>query len=68
MQRDEVTTALTARRGTAEDESGALVVAARTVSTEDVEREQKIGWMLLILVAALLAAEMVLADRIVTRE
>ena len=68
MESDEIAAALTTRRGTDAAEDGALVVSAREISNEDVEKGQRIGWMLLVLAVGLLAVEMVLARRIAAQE
>jgi len=67
LEQDEVTLAVTTRRGTT-DAAGAVVVSVHASADEDIERGQHIGWILLIVAGALMAAEMVLAYRITSQE
>jgi hypothetical protein len=43
-------------------------VAARKSQRDEIESQQRLGWYLLLAVAVLLAAEMLLADRVTIRE
>ena len=62
MRPDELAASLTARRGTGVE--GTLMVEGRRASDEEIERSQRVGWMLLLSAVVLLVAEMLLARRI----
>ena len=64
----DVSLALKSSLGTTPGTNGAVVVAGRVTSDEDIENSQRIGWMLLLAAALLMAAEMTLAYRITTQE
>jgi hypothetical protein len=66
IERDEVMAALTARRGTTEEK--AVRVETARLQDEDIEKGQGVGWILLLLTAGILAAEMALADRITGKD
>jgi len=68
MKSDEIAAALTHQRGREEQAGAVLRVAARKAQREEIENSQRLGWFLLLAAAAMLAGEMVLADRITVRE
>jgi len=68
MKSDEIAAALTHQRGR-EDQAGAVLrVAGQKAQREEIENSQRLGWFLLLFAAAMLAGEMLLADRITIRE
>lgn len=66
MNPDELAASLTSHRG--DSGSGALLVEGRRATDEDVEHSQRLGWILLLIGAALVAAEMTLARRIASEQ
>jgi hypothetical protein len=68
MKSDEIAAALTHQRGREEQAGAVLRVAAQKAQREEIENSQRLGWFVLLLAAAMLAGEMVLADRITVRD
>lgn len=68
LQPDEVAAALTARRGEPRSGTGVLHAGTGRLRDEEIARNQRIAWVLLIFAVVLLAAEMMLADRIARQE
>jgi hypothetical protein len=68
MKSDEIAAALTHRRGSEEEAGAVLRVTAQKAQREEIENSQRLGWLVLLLAAAMLIGEMVLADRITIRE
>jgi hypothetical protein len=68
MGSDEVTAALTNRRGTEDKGAKSISVTAQKAQREDVENRQRIGWYLLIAAGVLLLIELIVADRITIKD
>ncbi len=68
MKSDEIAAALTHQRGREEQAGAVLRVAAQKAQREEIENGQRLGWFVLLLAAAMLAGEMLLADRITVRD